>query len=205
MVLLVQVIQAASNRHEEEKMSSLKAKAQLYQRYPLSSILIYNGSTVLHFLVGGIGIMVGYRFTSWAGYLSGWLYLIFSFVEMYVIMPLVVCPNCVYSRLEDSLCISGLNAFSKRIAREGNSKDFPKRAKGFFCSNNLYMVSLIAPVAAMIPALILRFSSLLLVLFLGVVGLVVFRFFVIFPRIACLHCRAKYACPQAGAMGVREL
>jgi hypothetical protein len=35
--------------------------------------------------------------------------------------------------------------------------------------------------------------------------LLLFRFFVIFPKIACLHCRAKAVCPQAGAMGVRQL
>ena len=37
----------------------------------------------------------------------------------------------------------------------------------------------------------------LLVIFLAVIGLLVFRFFVIFPRIACVHCRAKNICPQA--------
>ena len=57
----------------------------------------------------------------------------------------------------------------------------------------------------MISALLLNFSFSLLAIFLAVVGLLLFRFFVIFPKIACLHCRAKYKCPQAGAMGVREL
>jgi len=93
-------------------------KARLYKRYPVSSILIYNGSTILHFLLGGIGIMVGYYFSSWAGYVFGSLYLVFSSVEMYVLMPLVVCPSCVYYRMEGSLCISGLNLVAKKIARE---------------------------------------------------------------------------------------
>jgi hypothetical protein len=34
--------------------------------------------------------------------------------------------------------------------------------------------------------------------------LLLFRFFIIFPKIACIHCYAKYICPQAGQMGVRE-
>ena len=31
------------------------------------------------------------------------------------------------------------------------------------------------------------------------------RFFVIFPKIACIHYSAKLQCPQAEAMGVRNL
>ena len=185
--------------------SAKKVKAKLYTRYPLSSIFIYNGSTILHYLLGGFGIMLGYNYSSWAGYTFGCLYLVFAFVGMYVLMPLTVCPNCVYYRAKDSLCISGLNVVSKKITKPGSPKDFPKRAEGIFCPNNLYMASLIIPILAMIPALIVNFSTLLLIIFLSVVGLLLFRFFVIFPKIACLHCSAMYQCPQAGAMGVRDL
>jgi hypothetical protein len=184
--------------------SEKETKAKLYSRYPLSSVLIYNGSTILHFLLGGIGITLGYGFLPWAGYTFGVLYLVLSLVEMYVVMPLTVCPNCVYYRAKDSLCVSGLNVLSKKIAKEGDLNDFPGRAAGLFCPNNLYLASLIVPIVAMIPALIVNFSVALLLIFLAVVSLLLFRFFVIFPRIACLHCRAKYACPQAGAMGVRN-
>jgi len=179
-------------------------KAKLYSRYPGLSVFIYNGSTILHFLLGGVGIILGYRFSSWAGYTFGILYLIFSFVEMYVVMPISVCPNCVYTRAKDWLCISGLNVISKKIAEEGDLKDFPRRAQGPFCPNNLYLGSLIVPIVALIPALIVNFSVVLLLIFLAVMGLLLFRFFILFPRIACLHCRAKYECPQAGAMGVRN-
>jgi hypothetical protein len=179
-------------------------KAKLYSRYPLSSVLIYNGSTILHFLLGGIGIVLGYSFSPRVGYTFGILYFVFSFVEMYVIMPLTVCPNCVYYRAKDSLCVSGLNILSKKIAKEGDLKDFPGRAEGLFCPNNLYLASLIVPIVAMIPALIVNFSVALLLILLAVVGLLLFRFFIIFPKIACLHCRAKFECPQAGAMGVRN-
>jgi hypothetical protein len=57
----------------------------------------------------------------------------------------------------------------------------------------------------MIPAMVIHFSVALLVIFLVVAGLLLFRFFIIFPRIACLHCRAKHKCPQAEAMGLRNL
>jgi hypothetical protein len=183
-------------------MSSI-TRAKLYTRYPLSSVLIYNGTTVIHFLLGGIGIILGY--SSWPGYLMGSLYLVFAFAEMYVLMPLKVCPNCTYYRLDDSLCISGLNLVSRKVAAAGDVKDFPQRAKGIFCPNNLYIASLVIPIIALVPALALHFSFLLLGILLAISGLLVFRFFVVFPKIACLHCLAKYKCPQAGAMGVRDM
>ena len=185
--------------------SQARPKAKLHTKYPLSSILIYNGSTVAQYLLGCIGIIIGYNFSSWAGYLFGTLYLVFSFVEMYIIMPLTVCHNCVYYKIEGALCISGLNVVSKKIAKEGNLEDFVKRAEGLFCFNNMYIAALIIPIIAIIPALILNFSIPLLVIFLSLIALLVFRFLVIFTKIACLHCKAKYKCPQAGQMGVREL
>ena len=181
-----------------------KEKSTLYKKYPVSSIFIYNGSTVLHYLLGGACIILGYNF-SWISFTFASLYLIFSFTEMYIVMPLKVCPNCVYYRMNNSLCISGLNVVARKIAKEGDPNDFPKRSKGLFCPNNLYMAALIIPIIAAIPALILNFSFLLLAVFLTIVGLLLFRIFVIFPRIACVHCYAKYKCPQAEAMGVRDL
>ena len=177
-----------------------KAKAKVYTRYQLSNILIYNGTTILHFLLGGIGIILGYN--SWIGYLFGSLYLAFAFVQMYVIMPLTVCPNCVYYRINNSLCTSGLNVVSKKIAKEGNRKDFPKRGEGLFCHNNLYMVALFIPIIAIIPALVLKFSFIVLVMLLAVIGLLLFRFFVVFPKTACVYCAAKKECPNAQAMGL---
>ena len=124
---------------------------------------------------------------------------------MYIIMPLTVCPNCVYYKIENALCISGLNVVSKKIAKEGNPKDFSRRAEGLLCFNNMYIAALIIPIISAVPALIVNYSISLLGIFLTLIALLIFRFFVIFPKIACLHCRAKYKCPQAGQMGVREL
>jgi len=149
-------------------------------------------------LLGGIGIILGYN--SLIGYILGSLYLAFSFAEMYIHMPLKVCPNCVYYKLDNSICISGLNVVSRKIAKEGDVKNFPNRAKGIFCPNNLYIASLVIPIIAMIPALILNFSFLVLTILLIVVGLLLFRFFVIFTKIACINCRAKNICPQAQSM-----
>ncbi len=119
-------------------------------------------------------------------------------------MPLTVCTNCVYYRLNNSLCISGLNVISVKFARESDIKAFQKRAEGLFCHNNMYMASLFIPVIAMIPAIILNFSFFLLAILLAVVGLLLFRFFIIFPKIACIHCGAKNICPNAKSMGISD-
>jgi hypothetical protein len=171
---------------------------QLYTRYPLANILIYNGTTIIHYLLGGSGIILGYG--SWIGYLAGITYIVFSFLEMYVHMPLKVCPNCVYYKLDNSRCISGLNLLSRNISKAGDIKQFGKRSSGALCPNHLYIASLVIPIIAIIPALILNFSLVVLVILIIVVGLLVFRFFVIFPKIACVHCRAKNICPQARSM-----
>jgi hypothetical protein len=180
--------------------SQFQKKPELYTRYPSSSVFIYNGTTIAHYVLGGVGIMVGY--SSWLGYLLGGLYLAFAFIEMYLIMPLKVCPNCVYHGLGNSVCISGLNLISQKIARPGNIKDFSTRSSGPFCPNNLYLAALAIPIILMIPALIINFTFLALIILLVVIGLLVFRFFIIFTKIACLHCRAKNICPNARAMGL---
>ena len=186
-------------RYTSWTVVSSKKSVKVYTRYPLSSILIYNGTTALHFLLGGTGMILGY--SSWIGYLLGSLYLAFSFVEMYVLMPLQVCPNCIYYGLVNSLCISGLNVVSRKMAKEGNVKDFPRRAEGPFSPNNLYIASLVIPIIAMIPALVLNFSFLVLAVLLIMVGLLLSRFFVLFTKITCIHCRVKNVCPQAWSMG----
>ena len=160
---------------------------------------MYNGTTVAHYLLGGIGIILGYG--SWIGYSLGSLYLAFAFIEMYVHMPLKVCCNCVYFKLDNSRCISGLNLVSRRVAKEGSVKAFSNRAKGPFCPNNLYIASLVIPILAIITALIIDFSLPVLVILLILVGLLLFRLFVIFPKIACIHCRTQSICPQAQSMG----
>jgi hypothetical protein len=121
---------------------------------------------------------------------------------MYVVMPLKVCPNCVYYGMGNGLCISGLNLISRKVAKQGDLKDFPNRAKGILCHNNMYIASLVLPIIVMIPALIINFSWLVLTLLLVVVTLLLFRFFIMFTKIVCLHCAAKNICPNAISMGL---
>jgi hypothetical protein len=186
----------------EDKMPTQnRAAVNTYARYPFSSLILYNGMTVLHFLLGGIGIMVGYG-NSWVGPVFGVGYLVFSFIQMYVVMPLTVCPNCIYYGLEKSRCVSGLNMISRKIAKEGRADRFALRATGILCHNNLYMAALVAPALALIPSLILDFTLLILVIFLALAGLLLLRIFVVFTKVACIYCRAKEVCPNAQSMGI---
>jgi hypothetical protein len=174
-----------------------------YTVYPLSSLLIYNGATLLHYLLGGLGLLLGYG-GSWPGRLLAALYLLFAFAQIYLWMPLKVCPNCVYYRLEGSRCVTGLNIVSRRLARPGDAGDFAARGEGLLCPNNLYLASLVLPVVLILPALILSFSLVLLGIWLAIVALLLVRFFVLFPKVACGHCLARDDCPNAQAMGLSE-
>ena len=73
------------------------SKVELYTRYPLFSVATYGVVTLLHFVLGGMGIIVGYSF-SWVAYVLGGAYVLFAFAQMVVIMPLTVCPHCIYYR-----------------------------------------------------------------------------------------------------------
>ena len=176
------------------------AKPELYSVYPVTSLLIYNGVTVLHYLAGGLGLVLGYG--ALVGGLLGAAYLFFAFGQMYIWMPLKVCPNCVYYHLEGSRCISGLNLVARKMAGPGVVKNFASRAEGLLCPNNLYLASFILPLVLILPALVLSFGLLLLGIWLTLVGLLLVRMFVIFRKVACAHCRAKNICPNAQAMGL---
>jgi hypothetical protein len=182
----------------EEKITE---KVEAFKRYPLSYVLVYNGITVIHFLLGGMGIIYGYSFT-WAGKLIGFVYLAFAFIQMYVVLPLTICPACDYYHQKNSRCMSGLNVISKRVWHCSETKDLSKRSQGFFCHNHLYIMSLVIPIIIIIHALIFNFSLFLLFLLVILFGLLLFRILIIIPKMACLHCCAKHTCPNAEAMGI---
>jgi hypothetical protein len=174
-----------------------------YTRYPTWAVALYDGLTVLHFLLGGLVLWIAYPRPF--GFVLGLGYTVFAFFEMFVLMPLTVCPACVYYRIEGSLCVSGLNRWSRLIAAQRDSSRFRERAKGVFCSNNLYLVALGFPIVAAIPGAVLPFDPVALAIVLALAALLAFRFFVVFPRVACVHCRAKHVCPNARSMGLADV
>lgn len=58
------------------------------------------------------------------------------------------------------------------------------------------------PILLMFPALFINVSAALLVVIAAVVGLLVFRFLLLVPRLACAICLVRSRCPNAKAMGV---
>ena len=176
--------------------------ATVYDRYPASSVALYNGVTLLHFGVAAAGLVVAFWRWPALGWVLGAVYLAFALVQMYLIMPLVVCPRCVYRTMSDARCVSGLNLLSPRFRRPLLHDEFGRRAEGVFCHNNLYMAALVGPLLLMAPGLVFSFSVAALALWLGVAALLAFRYFVVFKRTACPHCAAKGRCPNAKAMGI---
>ena len=174
---------------------------EVFQAYPASHVLAYDGLTGVHYLLGAWGIVLGYGYAWWA-FLVGIGYLVFSFLQMCVLMPLVVCPNCAYPRSEGGRCISGNDRLSRRIGRRGSAKRFGRRAEGVLCHNNLYIASLVVPIGLMVPALVLYFSWLLLGVLAAVVSMLLVRFLVLFPKVACVHCLMRRRCPNAEQMGL---
>ncbi len=173
-------------------------KEKTYKRYPILTVLLFNTITILVYLLGSFGIMLGYNF-SWAGNIVGYIYFIFAGVQMVLILPIFVCPNCVYFHMDGSRCMSALNIFSKRIAKPGNEKDFFKRQEGLLCSNHLSIIALFIPVLIMIHALIFNFSLLLLMVFLLTIDLITLRSLVILPKMICKYCLARQNCPSVSS------
>lgn len=181
----------------------MASKAELYTKYPLSSVLVYNGVTVLHFALAAFGLYLGYGESGLSMALTV-AYLLFAFGQMLVIMPLAVCPHCAYYRMDGGArCISALNLLARRIARPGKPQKFKNRAKGVLCHNTLYLGALIGPIPLLLVGLVLNFSAWLVAITAAVTGLLLFRFFVLFKQVACVHCHAKQRCPNAAQMGLK--
>ena len=102
---------------------------------------------------GTAGILLGYAAWPAVAWTVGRVYAVFAFGQMYVLMPLAVCPSCVYRRMEGSRCIAALNQLSAKMTVARDPRDFPKRAQGILCHNNLYMASLVLPLTLVLPAL----------------------------------------------------
>lgn len=130
----------------------------VYRIYPVRSVALYNVVTLLHFGLGAAGILIAYGRWPALGWMLALLYLAIARGQMYVMMPLVVCPSCVYRTMSRARCVSALNIVSAGMRRSGPPADFARRAEGALCHNNLYLGSLIAPVPLILIGLMINFS-----------------------------------------------
>jgi hypothetical protein len=181
---------------------SLPPSARVYRVYPASSVILYNAVTLAHFGLGTLGLILGFATWPTLAWILGGIYLLFALGQMYVLMPLRVCPACAYRSMDGARCISALNLVSARLSAPRDPARFPERARGVLCHNNLYMAALVLPILLMLPGLVADFSIALLGLFLGLIALLALRVFVLFTRVACVHCAAKRHCPNAQAMRI---
>jgi hypothetical protein len=174
----------------------------VYTRYPASSVALYNGVTVAHFGLATAGLAIAFSRWPIAAALLGVAYLIFAFAQMYLIMPFTVCPHCAYRTIGDSRCVSGLSLLTPRFRRVQLPGGFAGRAEGAFCHNNLYLGALAGPLALIAVGLVVDFSLAGVLCLVALAGLLAFRYFILFKRVACPHCAAKGRCPNAKAMGI---
>jgi len=174
-----------------------------HRRYPVRDVALYNGVTLLHFGVAALGLLVAFDRWPMLAAVLAIAYLVIALGQMYVVMPLVVCPACVYATMPGSRCVSGMNLVAARLGRTAPAEEFEaRRTKGALSHNKLYMGSMIAPIPLLAVGLIVNFSPLALATLLTVAALLAFRILVVFKRRACPHCAAKGRCPNARAMGI---
>lgn len=170
--------------------------APSFRRYPLRWVLGLNALTVAHYLVGCGAILIAYRGYPIVGWPVGLAYFVFAVVQLYVLMPLVVCPGCVYRTVRGGRCASGLNLISARLCPPTpDALGFKERTSGRLCQNRLCLWSLVGPVPLALPGLVLSFSWLTLALLLVVAVLTVVRLAVVVRRATCPHCLARRWCP----------
>jgi hypothetical protein len=173
--------------------------ARLHKRFPAWHVLALNGLTVAQYSAGCAAVLLAYRRYPIVGLPLGLAYLVFAVVQFYVLMPLVVCPGCVYRAVRDGRCPTSLNLISARLCRpSATATAFRERTHGALCQSRLNLASWVAPLPLALPGLALFFSWTAATLTLVVVGLVVVRIWVVRSAV-CPHCLARRWCPNAEA------
>ena len=168
---------------------------QAFRRYPLWRVLGLNALTLVHYVVGCAAILVAYQSYPVLAWPLGLAYLVFAVVQLYMLMPLVVCPGCVYRTVRDGRCPSGLNLVSARLCPPSpNAIEFRERSHGALCQSSLCLWSWILPVPLAVPALAVSFSWPALALTAIVSVLALMRLTLVERLAVCSHCLARRWC-----------
>lgn len=178
-------------------------QSRSFRHYPLWRVLLTNGLTVGHYVVGASAIVVAYPHHPVLGCPIGLAYFVYATVQLYVLMPLVVCPGCVYRTIRGGRCPSGLNLISARLSRAAaptaGTAGFEARNQGALCQSSLCLWSLVAPLPIALPGLVLFFSWTGLAVWLAVAVLAAVRVGGFYRLVVCSHCLARRWCPVARA------
>jgi hypothetical protein len=168
----------------------------LLRRYPLWRVLCLNGLTVAHYVIGCVAVLVAYRSYPLLGWPIGLAYLVFALVQLYLLMPLVVCPGCVYRTVHGGRCARGLNVVSARLCSSSTGlTGFRERSHGAFCQSNMCLWAWALPVPLALPGVCVSFSWQALTLTTAVSVLTILWLTVTVRRVVCLHCLARRWCP----------
>lgn len=190
--MTLHVVPGGAEQGAVDEAPRLKA----FRRHPLWRVLLTNGLTFVHYLAGAAAVVLAYRTLPIIGWPLGLGYFVYAMVQLYVLMPLVVCPGCVYAGIEVGRCPSGLSVISARFVRNPAQRAaFDARSQGALCQSSLCLVSLIAPVPLALPGLVISFSWLALALTVAVAALVTARLGGAYKRVVCAHCLARRWCP----------
>ena len=166
------------------------------RRLPLWQVGALNGLTVAQYLVGCAAVVLAYRRFPIVGLPVGLAYLVYAMTQHYVLMPLVVCPGCVYRTVRDGRCPHGLNLVSALLCEQSPAAgEFQQRTQGTLCSKRLELVSWLAPLPLVVPGLVLSFSATAALLAALVAVLILVRRMLV-SKAVCPHCLARRWCPE---------
>jgi hypothetical protein len=170
--------------------------ARLRRRFPLRQVGALNGLTAAQYVVGCAAIVFAYRRLPIVGLPVGLAYLVYAVTQHYVLMPLTVCPGCVYRAVRDGRCPSGLNVVSALLCeRSATAGDFQQRSRGALCSSRLAQASWLAPLPLVVPGLVLSFSA-MAALLTGLVAVLALLRLLVVRRAVCPRCLAQRWCPE---------
>jgi len=159
----------------------MNQQTEIFENYPWTTPLLENFVWFEVFLLGFVIILL---FNIWAAH----IYLVYSFVSMYLIIPRYVCTSCSYY---GKTCHSGQGRISGLL--------FSKRDTNLFSSNFKYM-RFAGPVF-LLPLIIgviliffhYSFALALLTFAFGMTALCCTR--IVTYKLGCPHCNQKSICP----------
>lgn len=170
------------------------------RRYPLWSVIGLNLLTAVHFAVGCGAIILAWHTVPLVAWPVGIAYLVFAAVQAFVLMPLVVCPGCVYRTVAGARCPSGLNLVSARLGPPaGDTAEFRRRSSGPLCQTSLSLCSWGFPPLMALAGLAVHLSWPAAVLAAALAASLALR--VLLGRASgCTHCLSRRWCPVARIM-----
>jgi hypothetical protein len=177
--------------------SDHRPAVSLFRRYPVWRVIALDVFTVAHFALGCAAILIAWRWQPIVAWPVGLAYLVFATVQSFVLMPLVVCPGCVYRAVSGGRCPTGLNLLSARLCPPvTDTAEFRRRTCGPLCQTSLSLCSWVFPLPVALAGVALHLSWPAAVLTAALVASLPLR--VVIGRAAvCPRCLSRRWCPAA--------